>query len=361
MSGTYVSRRLLLGFAAAAPVAACAGGPEAPVSGPAPGPETSAPEPSSPQPAPAALIYPAIIDTASNVAPYLAQLKTLGVRIIFRYYALGPQPEVPEKQLTAGEADAILDQGFAIGSVFQHYSNVAENIHAERGKQDGDTSLQRAASFGQPQGSAIYFGVDFDWLASDAAKRANILAYFTEVSSRVKAAGYRVGVYGSGQTCTLVLDAGLADLAWLVNSPGHGGAAAFYNTGRWRMFQNGLDTRIPGGRLQVDTNLVNPAHTDVGQWTRSGAGDGVPGELSAGVRAQRRFVALKSAKLRAGPDDGAAEIANTRFGKGRTVRLVSESGGWAQVDVNEAGAATGWCRADALVSLDRRPDYFAAD
>jgi hypothetical protein len=318
MSGFVVSRRLLLGAAAAAPLAACAGGPEAP----SPQPEPAAPE--QPQ---SALIYPGIIDTASNVTPYLAALKALGVRIIFRYYALGPQPEVPEKQLTAAEADAILGAGFAIGSVFQHYSNVPENIHAERGKQDGDTSLLRAASFGQPQGSAIYFGVDFDWLASDAAKRANILAYFTEVGSRVKAAGYRVGVYGSGQTCTLVLDTGLADLAWLVNSPGHAGAAAFYNTSRWRMFQNGLDIRIPGERLQVDTNLVNSSHTDVGQWTRNGAGAGVPADVSVGLRAQRRFVALKSAKLRAGPDEGAAEIANTRFGTGRTGRLVSESAG----------------------------------
>ncbi len=351
MNTVSVSRRLLLGAAAAAPLVACASDPE------------PAPEPATPQPQPPAAgqTYPGIIDTASNVTPFVAALKTLGVRVVFRYYALGPQPEAPEKQLMAAEAGAILGAGLAIGSVFQHYSNVPENIHAERGKQDGDASLARASALGQPQGSAIYFGIDFDWLASDAARRANILAYFTEVSSRVKGAGYRVGVYGSGQTCALVLDAGLADLAWLVNSPGHGGAAAFYNSGRWRMFQNGLDTRIPGGRLQVDTNLVHPSHSDVGQWTRSGADAGIPADISAALRAQRRFVALKSAKLRAGPDDGAAEIANTRFGKGRMVRLVTQSNGWAQVDVNEAGSPTGWCRAGALMNVDRRPDYFAAD
>jgi hypothetical protein len=348
------SRRALIGAGVALPIA-CA-------TEPLPAPLPTAPTPSEPPAAavPVASSFPLIIDTATDTRPYLSALKALGVRAIFRYYALAAQPEVPQKQLTMAEKDAILDQGFAIGSVYQYYSNVPENIHADRGRTDGETALARAETFGQPKGSAIYFGVDFDWGPNDTAKRDNILGYFSAVKALVKPAGYRVGVYGSGATCRLALDAGSAELAWLVNSPGHAGAANFYNSGRWRLFQNGLDTRVAGG-IQVDTSLIAPPQTDFGQWGRPGADHGLPVSLSNLVMSGRRFVAKKSAKLYA-DKAMSSEVANTRFGKGRAVRLVLIEGSMAQIDVNETGRATGWCRlTDLTADMSMRPDYYAPD
>lgn len=344
------SRRALIGAGVAMPLAGCAT--EAP----------SLPPEARPAPEAQPLVspFPLIIDTATDTRPYLAKLKALGVRAIFRYYALQAQPEVPQKQLTLAEKDAILDAGFAIGSVYQYYSNVPENIHAARGGIDGETALARATTFGQPKGSAIYFGVDFDWAPNDTVKRDNIIAYFAAVSALVKPAGYRIGVYGSGATCRLALDSGRAELAWLVNSPGHAGAANFYNSGRWRIFQNGLDTKVAGG-IQVDTSLILPPQTDFGQWGRPGIDYNLPVSLSNAVMSGRRFVAKKSAKLYA---DRAmlTEMPNTRFGKGRTVRLVVIDGDMAQVDVNESGAATGWCRlSDLTADMSVRPDYYIAD
>lgn len=351
-----LSRRTLLTASAGLAVAACASDPgmRPPVSPPVTPPPT-------PALTPIVSRFPLIIDTATDTRPYLAALKAAGVQSVFRYYATAAQPEVPQKQLTVAERDAILDAGMSIGSVFQYYSNVPANIHAERGRQDGDTVLARVAAFGQPQGSAVYFGVDFDWAPSDTAKRTSIIDYFTEVSARVKPAGYRVGVYGSGATCSAVLDAGLAELAWLVNSPGHTGAASFYNSRRWRLFQNGLDTKVAGG-IQIDTNIIAPGQGDFGQWGRAGAATALPGAESDLVRAGRRFVAKKSAKLRASAEDTGAEIVNTRFGKGRCVRVLATMGEWAQLDVNESASATGWCRlSDLTADLSTRPDYYAAD
>lgn len=359
-------RRLFLALAGAAAATACASdGTSAPGPGPSPGPEpVQPPAPVQPRLVPVASRYPAIIDTATDTRPYLAALKALGVRSVFRYYATAAQPEVPQKQLTLAERDAILEAGLSIGSVWQYYSNVPANIHRERGQTDGETALARAATFAQPAGSAIYFGVDFDWLPSDGARRQAILDYFDAVKAQVQAAGYRVGVYGSGATCAAVLDAGLAELAWLVNSPGHTGAAAFYNSNRWRLFQNGLDVRVAGG-IQIDTNIINPSQTDFGQWNLSGvqAAVAIPADATQLVLAGRRFVAKKSAQLRGEPDAAAAPIANTRFGKGRSVRVLAlREDGWAQVDVNETGQATGWCRADDLTAdMSRRPDFYAAD
>lgn len=349
------SRRKVLTAAGGLAVAACASEPT-PV-----GPPVSPPTPPGPVLTPVASAYPLIIDTATDTRPYLGALKALGVRSVMRYYATAAQPEVPQKQLTLPERDAILDAGMSIGSVFQYYSNVAENIHAARGKQDGETVLARVASFAQPAGSAVYFGIDFDWAPADAAKRDNIIAYFTEVSALLKPANYRVGVYGSGATCNAVLGAGLAELAWLVNSPGHTGASSFYNSGRWRLFQNGLDTKVAGG-IQIDTSLINSNFTDFGQWGRPGADVALPMELVNTIFNGRRFVAKKSAKLRSAANDAAPEIVNTRFGKGRMVRVLGfTTDGWAQVDVNETGAATGWCREADLGKPSSRPDYYAAD
>jgi len=341
------SRRELIGAGAALPVAGCAGAPD---------PVASLPVTAQPVASP----FPMVVDTATDTRPYLSALKALGVRAIFRYYAQQAQPEVPQKQLTMAEKDAILDAGFAIGSVYQYYSNMPVNIHADRGRVDGETAIARAALFGQPRGSAIYFGVDFDWAPSETTKRDNILGYFSAVSGRVKQAGYRVGVYGSGATCRLALDSGSADLAWLVNSPGHTGAANFYNSGRWRLFQNGLDTKLAGG-LQVDTSLILPSQTDFGQWGRPGTSYSLPADVSGRIMSGRRFVARRSAKLYA-DRTLTSEVTNNLFGKGRSVRLVAIDGVVAQVDVNESGSATGWCTlSDLTPGMATRPDYYAPD
>jgi len=348
--GDRFSRRLFLGAGAAA-LAAC--------ETTAPAPSPSQPETPSEPPAPAGqtfeMRYPSVIDTASTTTSSLAWLKAAGVRTIFRYYATAAQPEVPQKQLTEAEATAILDAGLSLAVAFQYYNNRKENIHAERGKADGATVLQRIETFRQPAGSAVYFGIDGDW----PDKSADILAYFREVQAALKPAGYRVGVYGSGATCQRVLNEGLADLSWLAYAPAWSGAANFYNSRRWTLFQAGLDTTAASG-LRVDTNLINPDVTDFGQWSRSGVGQGHSTQRSREIAEHRRFVASKTATLHAAPDVSSETIESVRFRKSNVVRLVSTQGDWAQIDVNETGQPTGWCLQSALTGLSVRPDYFAA-
>lgn len=346
-TGSMLSRRLFLGAGAAA-LAACETAPE-------PARPDAPAQPSAPGVQTFEMRYPAVIDTASTTTASLGWLKAAGVRTVFRYYATAAQPEVPQKQLTEAEANAILDAGLSLAIAFQYYNNRKENIHADRGRADGATVLQRIETFGQPKGSAVYFGIDGDW----PDKSADILAYFTEVSAALKPAGYRVGVYGSGATCRQVLDAGLADLSWLAYAPAWSGAASFYNSGRWTLFQAGLDTTAASG-LRIDTNLIRPGVTDFGQWSRSGAGGGHDAGRSREIAEHRRFIASKTATLHAEPDAASAAIENVRFRKSNAVRLVSVSGDWAQIDVNETGKATGWCRTSALTDLSVRPDYFAA-
>ncbi len=347
--GTAVSRRTFMGAGAAALAACESTGSSGPVAPPRPV------QPPSPVTRTFEMRYPSVIDTASLTTSNLPLLKAAGVQTIFRYYATAAQPEVPQKQLTEAEATAILDAGLSLAIAFQYYNNRKENIQAERGKADGATVLQRIETFRQPKGSAVYFGIDGDW----PDKTADIIAYFSEVSAALKPAGYRVGVYGSGATCKRILDEGLADLSWLAYAPAWSGAASFYNSKRWTLFQAGLDTTAGAG-LRVDTNLIHPAVTDFGQWNRSGVGLGHTVQRSKDVADHRRFLASKTATLHAEASDTSPVIETVRFRKSNVMRLVAISGEWAQVDVNETGKPTGWCRLSALSDLSVRPDYFAA-
>ena len=108
----------------------------------------------------------------------------------------------------------------------------------------------------QPAGSAVYFAVDFD--ASAAEIRTAIIPYFRGVARAFAEDNglpvYRVGVYGSGAVCAAVLDAGLAELAWLSCSTGWSGSRAFLASGRWTLKQR-LPALIAG--LDADPDDAN--------------------------------------------------------------------------------------------------------
>jgi len=82
--------------------------------------------------------------------------------------------------------------------------------------------IRRRRSISPPE-SAIYFAVDNDASGSDIVGPIN--EYFRGIAAGFAAAGgdapdYRVGVYGSGAVCQALMQAGLADYAWLAMSTG---------------------------------------------------------------------------------------------------------------------------------------------
>jgi hypothetical protein len=343
------TRRALLAAAAASPLAACAttGG--------------SKPTPLSQSQAANFTLYPKIIDTASDARPHLASLASLGVWTVFRYYAREKQDFLPEKRLRVEEARDLIEAGFSIGSVYQYFNNVRENITAERGRADAEYAAEHASvDQGQPRGSAIYFGVDGDWV--DAEARSGMAAYFTSVRRALEPAGYRVGVYGSGATLAFLegLSDRLVDLFWLAYPPAWSGASTYFNAARWSLFQCSYEGRA--GSLAIDADMANPRFADFGQWGAQGVDYRHPALASDEIIDARRFVAKRSARLRIAPDDGASIIDSPRFRKGAPVRALSVASGWAELDVNESGARTGYAKAaDLTADLSRRPDYHAAD
>jgi hypothetical protein len=106
---------------------------------------------------------------------------------------------------------------------------------------------------------------DFD--ASAGEIRDAILPYFRAVKRAFAEPNglpaYRIGVYGSGAVCQAVLDAQLAELAWLSCSTGWRGYREFLASGRWSLKQH-LPTMLAG--LDVDPDERNPQRPDIGDF-----------------------------------------------------------------------------------------------
>ena len=191
---------------------------------------------------------------------FLDTMRGIGIKTIIRYYDHEDET-LPGKTLRAAERNLILANGFQTAVVFQHHNNWFASFTALRGQQDAERSLLLAQENLQPKGSAIYFGVDGPW--QSAYELANVAAYFQELKARLVGFGYRIGVYGSGLVCNMLLSTRLAELCWLGASTSWPDYHAYYQMRRWGLAQ--LRTSQCGGR-SVDFNLANDRVADYGQF-----------------------------------------------------------------------------------------------
>ncbi len=192
---------------------------------------------------------------------FLKTIKASGVSTIARYYDY-PDETLPGKTLTQAERDLVAARGMSLVVIFQHHNDQFTSFTPARGDGDAVRALELAARFGQPKGSAIYFGVDGDW-ESDA-EQATILAYFQAAHARVAPAGYRVGVYGSGLTCKTLKAAGMASLCWLPGVNGLEGLDWALSNDAWGLWQQ--KQSLCGG-IDIDLDRINRWRPDVGQFT----------------------------------------------------------------------------------------------
>lgn len=114
---------------------------------------------------------------------------------------------VPEKyawkRLTRQEAEIISNAGLNIVSVFESTASRAK-LGTAAGHIDGISARNEARTVGQPEGSAIYFAVDYDAQPID----------YNAIESYLKAAAemipnYHVGVYGSHDVCVAMHSRGI--------------------------------------------------------------------------------------------------------------------------------------------------------
>ena len=161
------------------------------------------------------------------------------------------------------------------GSAYQTYFNAAQGMH------DANEAVASAQALGQPQGSAIYFAMDFD---PGGAGETNLLAqvrtYLAAVDTVLQAAGYNVGVYGAGDTLAAAVrpaspDQPVAQYGWLTQSYAWAGSNAVphdppyqtpdANAQNWNIYQYFQPSNDPtphGVAIDPDTSMT----ADFGTW-----------------------------------------------------------------------------------------------
>jgi Domain of unknown function (DUF1906) len=258
----------------------------------------------------------------------LEAFKSIGVKTIARYYAEVGE-ETTCKTMYPEESDAIIAAGLSIITVFQHEnSNPEKFFKSNVGEEDVRHALKLASANGQPPGSAIYFAVDgVDQTIKDAAfefslhrgkavskgRRVRLLRadqsfkkhlafynryrtyykrifnksgsavaasdmlpfverYFNSVNKAMKADGrFKIGVYGSGAVCKLILEKKLAQYCWIAQSKAWPGTPTFLRSGKWNLAQEHT-TFCPDWKyntyekVRFDLNRVRTK--DFGQWSK---------------------------------------------------------------------------------------------
>ncbi len=197
-----------------------------------------------------------IVDADFDVSPYLAQLKSAGVKTIGRYYdrAYGSGTgescyHHPLKTLTKAELTAIESAGMSVFVVFQHCGAQCVNFDlqnketADKGRKDAEAAVRLAEELGQPAETPIYFAIDFDPTPGRdnplPATRIwpSIEAYFDQVAEVLARTPWQVGVYGAGITCQRLKASGKAKYFWLSSSLGHLGSPEFSTVGNGICFR----------------------------------------------------------------------------------------------------------------------------
>jgi hypothetical protein len=172
------------------------------------------------------------VDAYAGCAPIAGLLKSSGRSFVCRYYANSSR-----KRLTVSEAKVLSSAGLKVVTVWEDgYPTKAAYFSYAKGVDDGASAYHDAMSLGQPNGSAIYFAVDFD---ATAAEITGVISdYFRGIADGFAtisrgAPGYLIGVYGSGLTCSSILTQGLVKYSWLALATGWQG----YSFGGWNIKQ----------------------------------------------------------------------------------------------------------------------------
>ena len=158
-------------------------------------------------------------DTTANCTRKAQEIKTEGYDFVGRYLSRHSW-----KVISPHEAAALLQAGVAIVLVYEDGPTSGTYFSNGRGETDATRGAQQAHLIGAPAGTTIYFAVDYDASEDDVA--GAITQYFRGVAAGLRTFAadgnplYRVGVYGSGLTCSTITRAGLASLGWLADATG---------------------------------------------------------------------------------------------------------------------------------------------
>lgn len=180
--------------------------------------------------------------TAAAAAAFSAD----GYRFVCRYV-------VPSgwKKLTREEAETISNAGLQIVSVFETTADRALGGRAA-GLYDGALADRTVRALGQPEGSAIYFAVDFE---ATAGQMPTVIDYIRAACEAAPA--FAAGVYGSYAVIEAVRHAGVCTRFWQTYAWSRGQKSEHI-----QLYQYRNDITVNGVRIDLDES-----YGDEGWWS----------------------------------------------------------------------------------------------
>lgn len=247
------------------------------------------------------------IDTPSKVTATAAEtLVKLGYTHVGRYLAEGPWAW---KGLTADEANTIKSAGLQIISIFEKGPTSVSYFTADQAKKDAADAMKWAKNVGQPEGTAIYFTVDYDAQPGDFPA---ILNYFKVIKDNLK--GYVIGAYGSYAVISFLQSQNVAKYLMQTYAWSSGKHCDCIH-----IFQYQCDKKLAG----LDVDLNNLEQLDVGAWgqtisaTATTQGSGAIGNVK---------VICDDLNLRTAPSTSASII--RKLNNGEKYKYYAEQNGW---------------------------------
>jgi hypothetical protein len=176
-----------------------------------------------------------VFATSQNLTKRIACLVASNIQSVARFYSKSSQAS---KNLTPEEAIALSQVGIKIVAIYEDRAG-EEDFSAAAGNANAFAAIDLAKRTGQPNGSAIFFAVDFD--ASKMTIETAIIPYFKAIRDVFQTLPfdqrYRVGVYGSGSVIASLRVAGLIEYAWIANSIGWNGTRDVQGSQAWDLLQ----------------------------------------------------------------------------------------------------------------------------
>ena len=199
------------------------------------------------------------IDTSTKLdADKIIALKEKGYKYIGRY--LTKVEGGLDKDITREEAELIVNEGLKIIPIYQVKGDEATCFNANQGTIHARAAYEAAKKIGIPQGSTIYFAVDFD-AYGDVIKQ-NIIPYFQAINKYLKSMEtvYNIGIYATRTCCNSVTQSKLAKYSYVRDmSYGCGGNKAVYMPRNWSFDQF---AEIKEAEIGIDK--VNASGRDAG-------------------------------------------------------------------------------------------------
>ncbi|OZG58843.1 peptidoglycan-binding protein [Bifidobacterium tissieri] len=171
------------------------------------------------------------------------------------------------KELRTGEPEKIIAGGLHFFPIYQDVGRDASAFTSTRGASDAASAMTAASKHSIPQGSVIYFAVDYDALDTDVTR--NILPYFRAVKNNLT--GYRVGIYGARNVCQRVIDQGYAQQCFVSDmSSGFSGNMGYRLPDNWAYDQiANLHVSYDGKELEIDKVVSSGLDVGVKDTVRS--------------------------------------------------------------------------------------------